>query len=817
MLQNCRFTTLLLLFMALPALLFAQDDLPQYGVETKSSDYFKQRYQYNDLVHYLDNLDLYVTYQAETTGQFNQADRMIFSIEGSSYRWNSYYLDGFRIDSRYFSGSTLYTPDMYDTSLSMDYIGTNLFFEQQRQAAPSISGSFNVGGLGGISSGTAWLINLFHRTASERAYLPIEDRNKVAGAGTLSSTFIVEHDGEKYYHNQYINYGVREVVDFDHEGISGYYPEDYFKAQLSGDMPWQVGGLFDKSHYLVSYSSRSNLNSEFYYSQAESAAYNGYSASLYGTAQRGDTKYSSGVTFAQHNTRHEDINFSRNLYDQDGEAFEPYAPDGNTFELSHAILWEKQLKPWLKLSFDGYNSLLYSAPSTTSFNNVVYTQQITDQEGTPLYVYDWQSSSYASGLLENSLKLSAERELSKSLMLRADAALTLDAMLLGGGKSKVSPNVELQAGVSYNPNKWFSTEVTLARRRVSYTIEDLQYFSNDYLNGDIYYHDGLSASSSIASGNLFTSTGGALHTLSDDAQQPAYYVFDFPVHFTFGRHRFSFLQSARKYVNNWMTSFDGDASDYGHYVTDPDSGMDIYFLNSGATPNYIVGDYPEGIMGDSFLNSTPFYFSSNIQYSYTSPKFQFSFAWQSYMQSGISTLGNGPLHNNLGVLSESTANPNTLINAGNVGSDYMAVGRLDQDRAYVMRMFASYNITEKWDFAATFKFKDGQPFSHFNHFTSTDESGNRQVALFPSTTRGINTMDGDFGTREDAFFNLDLRLTYRTTLAKRPCEMQLNFYNVYDFGTEVTEYMFHQDIEETRNALSLNIPRGMLFTFKYYL
>ncbi len=802
-----RYSLLLLLLAAIPCTLLAQDDLPQYGTQSRSSEYFRERYQSNDLVHYLDNLDLYVTYQAETTGQFNQPDALIFSIEGNSYRWNSYYLDSFRIDSRFFSGSTLYNPDMYSTSLKMDYIGSNIYFDLDTEREQFVSASYNRGGIGGISPGTEGLINLFHRTASQRSYKTITDRNKINGAGTFASTFTSQHNEERLYHSIYVDFGERSIVDFDNTGISSYYPESYLSAQFSGDVGATLFGLFDSTHYLANYSWRTNLNSEFYYSEAETSNYNGVSASLYGSAERGEVRYTSGVNFALHNTRHDDINFSRNILDQDGEAFEPYSPDGNTYELSHALLLERNVGSWLTLTFDGYNSLLYSAPTTTEFSNAIYSQRITDEQPTPLYIYNWSSSSFASGLLENSLRLGGERELSKSLVMRADVALTLDAMLLGGSRSKVSGNVEAQFGLSYNPARWFSAELTLARRRVAYTIEDIQFFSKDYLNGEIYY----------ASGDYFTSTGGALHTLSDSAQQPAYYALDLPLNFTFGRHRISLLQSARKYVNNWITSYDQDASNYGYYEQDESTGLDIFFLNSGAQPSYVVDNYSDEIMGDSFFTSTPFMFSSNIQYSYTSPKFFFSVAWQSYMQSGLSTLGNGPLHNNLGVLSESSANPNTLINVANENSDYMYVGRLDQERAYVLRMFASYNPSERWGIAANFKFKDGQPFSYFDTRSSSDESGNTQMAIFPSTTRGINTFDGDFGTREDAFFNVELRATYRTQIAGRRCEMQLSCYNLYDFGTGLTEYTFDQDLEATRYSMSMSIPRGLLFSIKYML
>lgn len=567
---NLRSTILVSLFIISLSSLRAQESLPQFGLTTHSSEYFNDRYLSSDLVHYLDNLDLYVTYQAETTGQYNQPDRMVFSIEGNSYRWNSYYLDGFRIDSRYFSGSTLYTPDMYRTSLTMDYIGSNLFFEQDRNIDASISTSFNVGGLGGISPGSKAMINLFHSSASERAYKPIEHRNKINGAGTFASTFFTEREGDRYYHHQYVDFGERSITYFDNTGIEEYNPELYLSAQFSGDIAMTLGSLFDSTHYLLNYSYRTDLNSEFYYGADEVARYNGYSASIYGSAKRGSLNYTSGVTLALHNTRHSDLNFSRNLLDQDGEAFEPFSPDGNSFELSHAILLNKELNDWLTLTFDGYNSLLYAAPTTNEFSNQIYTQAITEESPTPLYLYEWSAASYASGLLENSLRLTAEQKLAESLTLKADVGLTLDAILLGGGKSKVSPNIEAQAALSYNPNRWFSAELSLSRRRVAYTIEDLQFFSDDYMNGKIYY--AATTSASAYESNYLTSTGGALHSLAKGAQQPAYWAFDLPINFTFGRHRISLLQSARKYVNNWIASYDKPASEYGRYVEDGASG-----------------------------------------------------------------------------------------------------------------------------------------------------------------------------------------------------------------------------------------------------
>jgi hypothetical protein len=39
-------------------------------------------------------------------------------------------------------------------------------------------------------------------------------------------------------------------------------------------------------------------------------------------------------------------------------------------------------------------------------------------------------------------------------------------------------------------------------------------------------------------------------------------------------------------------------------------------------------------------------------------------------------------------------------------------------------------------------------------------------------------------------------------------------YNIYDFGTELFEFNFDEDMGRARRAMVLNIPRGMMFTVR---
>ena len=183
------------------------------------------------------------------------------------------------------------------------------------------------------------------------------------------------------------------------------------------------------------------------------------------------------------------------------------------------------------------------------------------------------------------------------------------------------------------------------------------------------------------------------------------------------------------------------------------------------------------------------------------------------MAAGGSSRAHGPMHNDIGVLTEMAATPNNMPKL---------IGRYDQDRAYVSKMVVSYNITDNFSVSAFVKFKDGQPFSHIETRTVTDVDGNTQLAMWRRATRGINPMTGDFGCREDAFYNVDVKATYRGKIARKyPFEVQLYGYNLVDFGVELHEYCFiphdYADYISDRFPLTLNIPRGLLLSFKMNL
>jgi hypothetical protein len=221
--------------------------------------------------------------------------------------------------------------------------------------------------------------------------------------------------------------------------------------------------------------------------------------------------------------------------------------------------------------------------------------------------------------------------------------------------------------------------------------------------------------------------------------------------------------------------------------------------------------------------------SNIVRYTYNGRKWYVSLSWQSYLMAGLSTLGNGPLHNNIGVLSETSANPNTYVSLSENNLLYQGNCRLNQDKSFLLRLQVTYNACKYFSIGFNGKFKDGQPFAPFYVSQYTDGT-HTQTALVHSDAKGINMYNQAFGKREDAFFNLELRATGRWWVKDIPMSLEVLCYNIYDFGTALTEYTFDQythatyphwtvdqnqpTMRNSRTSMSLCIPRGLLLTFR---
>ncbi len=780
---------------------------PMFGVDSTQSSFFHDWYQTTDLGHYLDNYNDYVVYEAETTGEWNLGDRNVFSIAGNSFRQNKYRLNGMRIDSRAQVGHTLLHTQMDRTGLALDYHNGVLSFTDDsiQQALVRLTG--NIGNLGGISPGTKELINLFHSSGEERTIdsRPMDMRNHIVGAGTLDAAVVIPAYGKRYYQHAYVHYGQRKLTAFDHTGISGMFPSEYYTAQLDGELPIPQNKVIDHLNYFFVTNGRTDYGSELYFNANELADNRAYHAGVYATKLfANEGKLVLGLSYEMNDTQHDTLSYERNLLDHDGEAFEPWYADGQLHSANLSIQYDQPLLPWLRVHAEMYNSLIHFNPTINQWSNLIFTQSFNEKEPTPLYTYHWQSNDFTSGILENEALVIAEKEVIDGMKLYGHLGVSLDGICLGEGKSVITPNWLAKIAMDYEPCWWFRFGVSLSHHRMSYTWDEVRYLSNDYMNGEIRYADNT----------LLATTGGQYHTPDKELwmRQPSYAVLDLPIQFTFGpshRHRFSLINSIRKYYNQWFTD----------YADGLDANMvkegDFYYMREGEK-QYAVTTQPLDLMSSTIGGRTPYYMSNLVKYTYTGKKWFVMVSWQSYLMAGLSTMGNGPLHNNIGSLSESSANPNTYLAKEEMDKGLLYQGncRLNQDKSFIMRMQVTYNACKYFSIGFNGKFKDGQPFSNYRTIAYTSPSGHPQIAIYNVDAKGINMENAEFGKREDAFFNFELRATGRWWVKNVPMSLEAMCYNIYDFGTALTEYTFDQSFKHGRRTMSMCIPRGILFTLR---
>ena len=800
---------ILLSFLVVP--LYAAAD---YGMDTVSSEWFREWYQWGELRHYLDNYCDVTTGLSETTGEWATPEPLLFSVNGNSYRWNKYYLDGFRVDSRAEAGNALYMPDMYAHSMQIDYNRGTVSWQSDTVRMQQVRLSGQGGNVGGYSRSARWLQELQEgNSAIKRLYKQetINLRRHTVGAGNADVVYAIPFRGTEYTQHIHADYGVRRLLRYDHDGIAGTYDADYYHVQLDGRLPITPNKAFRALNYIIRAGYRADGHSEFGYNADEVSYRLDHSFSIYGGNSYGSYgTLTTGLTYAVHRDMHRNLSFARNVLDVDGEGFDPWYPDGHTHELHWAVNYDYPIMSWLRLHLDGYNSLMVFRPSQTAWTNTVHLQGYNMAAPVQLYTYEWNTQAFAAGMLENTLSLEADYVVLPWLRLKGTLAAALDGIVLSDNPV-VTPSWEAKADIHIEPVKWFKMDLIAANYRIPYTYEQVCFLSDRYMNGRVYY---------AGTQMLLTTTGGRYHRLGKGLQQPQYAAVDIPVVFTIGRHEISILSSFKKYYNTWSVRMAEESADsYEPSASAVGAGFPYTVYRMKPQERwYEVIPAPKTGTG---IWDTPVFVSNVVKYTYNGKNVFFSFSWQSYCVSGTSALGNGIQTEDIQVLSESLAHPNNVLvndNMRQTDAGIRSLGRLNQDRAYIARLQLGANIGKNWQLSLSGRFRDGIPFRHYRLCVDTDAEGRPQALIWNANSRGINVVDGNFGERTDSFFNFDLRLKYRGDIKGVPFSVQAVCYNIWDFATELNEYCMYydgatgSDFSGKRYPLSLCTPRGLLLT-----
>ncbi len=478
-------------------------------------------------------------------------------------------------------------------------------------------------------------------------------------------------------------------------------------------------------------------------------------------------------------------NFLKDLKDNDGDGFFPFERLGSfsadIFRLNFAFPFEfprREKKMRMELFGDVKWASLKGAESSFSFNPISFDRQ-------PYLVVRWEEGrDYRNRNAYIRIGTIFTANLGDKVSFFTKFLIQHSSLRFHSSENNFgSVNLGFDAGVVFFKDR--NPEVLLSYGQTPYEIrENVNFFlENKRPHGTLYKwsdHNNDLQYQDNEEGEIFGYTGGPFHQLDADLRLPIRKRFLITVS-TKLSEKFSFYIKGlyKKISDNFWVRF---REDYGFF--DEIDGRLMYFY-SRPFKDYELTNYP--------FSKEPFYGQILFQLKGGEErKWFFSFSFLAHIGMGYTAYGNGPAANDIGVLAESQANPNSWING---------YGRVDGDRAYVGKMYFGFYLFKKLSIAASLKYRDGNPFAFINTSWAHD-----QRILYFKTIQAEDERGVKGGPREDYVSDISIKVKYETKIFDRDVEFYVSLFNAFDFGSELSENVFSGG---TRLANELQIPRSL--------
>jgi hypothetical protein len=480
------------------------------------------------------------------------------------------------------------------------------------------------------------------------------------------------------------------------------------------------------------------------------------------------------------------LDAGKDLQDIDGQGFFPFEKWGefraNTLALaldqnySFSLLGKKiAVEPYLNLT-----AVFLDAAEQTGSSNALYFA------GQPYQVIEWQ----AGGEYRNQRFLGASGAL---LAMNVLDKITLNARLFFQYQGLVfqtarnnchffQPGGEL--GITWRAGQKNSISLSYGilpyelRGNVSDFLEDqrpgavIYYWQDD--NGDGRFQD-------QEKGAVFGQSGGAGHFLSQNLQLPLRESILLQLTARLSANFNLHIKGLYKKIRQPLWAYFADK--YGHY--EEFSGRDYYFFDR---------PFSAFKLDNAAFAKDPFYAQLLIQLQgQKTERWFFTFSFLAHMGMGYTAFGNGPTANDIGIISESQAFPNSWING---------FGRVDGDRAFVGKIFFGYYLSKRLFLSASIKYRDGNPFAFFNAFKK-----NEQWIIAYQTIKAEDEYGKKGGPREDCIWDFNFKLSHEFSLFGIKGRLELAVFNLLDFGLELSENVFSDASRRLANELQL--PRSL--------
>ena len=487
--------------------------------------------------------------------------------------------------------------------------------------------------------------------------------------------------------------------------------------------------------------------------------------------------------------------FSKDLIDNDGDGFFPFGTTGESrIGKFTAATFDLNLKyPLTYRLFNG--EVLIDTFADVRFSSLKGDEEIHDSnavffDNTPYLAVVWnRGEAYRNSNANAKIGMKISTDISRSVSLLAKLFLNYDRLHFQDSRNNMSfvtPGFDV--GILLFKNK--KTNLLFSYGILPYDIrENVNFFLETARPYGTLFHWNDSSGDSLyqpgEEGEVFGYTGGRYHYVDENISAPLKerLLLNFSTRLS-KRFVLNIKGIYKRIKNNFRVGFNRE---YGFY--EQHEGFNLYFFDA-ATP---FGDY---YLTNGGYEKEPFYaqFHFNIK-GRRADKWFFSFSFMAHMGMGDTAFGNGPGSNDIGILDESQANPNSWING---------FGRVDGDRGFVAKSYFGFYIFKKLFMGVSLKYRDGNPFAFFNTLSRYD-----QHVIYYQTIKAEDEKGVKGGPREDYVADISIKLNYNFKLFNREAVLALSLFNIVDFGAELSEYVFSGG---ERDAVELQIPRSIRLT-----
>jgi hypothetical protein len=599
--------------------------------------------------HLLEHLVQPVILSLEESGGFSDVDPAKLSIYGDSWVWTEHYFDGFNNTDPLFPGAAAFTiPFRLLSAFEVVYAENPHTRLRQGIAlwsggAPRAGFTLHFPDAGGTVPAARPLVDAISTSHAEnRTPPPPRERRRFGDAYQLSLVDRRELPIGRLTFAIQMEDATRRFLDFEPDGsFHSVFDEGYFDLATAAILEPSNG---TRVTLLAEYLERDRLFAELHYAPEETYTLETLGLML-GVAYR---RLSVALTLKRYRFEPNELGFTRELFDPDGEALRPFHPSGTYGAAKLDVSLAGELF-YLAL----VNRFLSFAPSTELWSNPVTAG------GEPYASWTWRSADTAHFLGDERAGIAERLDLGP-VALAYDIHL---ALAFAANRSRdntlvfadigIETSLELDELGSYRPF------LSFAKTPIPPSALLVQALDPRYLDGALR----------LADGRTIERTGGASTRVADGVALTNIYSLATGIHIAIAEGWSFEIQGILKtYRNTYELEREGDR-----------------------------------LLFDDVRRDQPFYFGAHLLLlGIDTEEYVVSVGFSAYNAIGHPPPGNGPLANDIGVIDPSSADPIADINRQ---------ANLDGDRGFHFKALLGYRFFDRlWTFLSI-RHRDGQPFA----------------------------------------------------------------------------------------------------------